>query len=120
MKSDSSLVTPKIRLVKPWLTKSPFQPVTGSMYHCQHQIKPYEGEDIRGGRKVVGWEKKIYSLTRMTGWIADKEGPSLRGEPRLPVRSSIPYCSAALLKNVASWKASLPSRNFAKSGERRE
>lgn len=58
MKSDSSLVTPKIRLVKPWLTKSPFQPVTGSMYHCQHQIKPYEGEDIRGGRKVVGWEKK--------------------------------------------------------------
>lgn len=77
---------------------------------------------MRGERKEGSRTKKKnnYSLTRMTGWMADREGPSLRGEPRSPVRSSIPYCSAALLKNAASWNASLPSRNFAKSGERRE
>lgn len=62
MKSDSSLVTSKIRLVKPWLTKSPFQPVTGSMYRCQYQVKRGQEEAVRAVKKK-GMGKNILTNT---------------------------------------------------------
>jgi hypothetical protein len=102
--SDSSLVTPWIRRVKPLLTKTLFHPVTAVHGQCSVRIV---------------MRNTILRFVRITGWTASSAEPWFSGDPRGIVRSGCPSLAASSWKNFASWTAVKVSKNAAIAGDKR-
>lgn len=101
--SDSSLVMPLMRRVKPRFTYTDFHPVTAGS--CQHHSS--------------GYKRRCLRLVRTTGCTAVSSSPEFNGEPRIPFRIGFPNLLASSWKNVASCVAVNVSRNAAICGDNR-